>query len=521
MVIYDYYLQSLRSPDPTWHAKEEEKELLAPALRGIGEELLSLVIEGSDAKQWTKWLRAPLEHALAAGNIALAKKLLGAGADGSAGWSGARGRSLLLAAAEGGGEGAVRMMIDAGAGADVNVVKDFGIKYTPLHYAAHSNDIDTIRLLMKCGASADTRCTNGDTPLHMAARRDNAEAVLELLLLGANPNIGMPASSNETPLQGAFGQYAYGSVATLLEGGACANICDWDGTFLIHEAARIGSGYFMQLVLRSGGKVDVKDKDGQTPLHVAAASGNMDAIEYLLKARAPVGARDRDRETPLHTAARAGYAAIAERLLRAGSDVEARDAYGLTPLHACFTSTKIDAEDTVRVLLHSGADVNAADNVGDTVRDCFKLLPIEKIAGQPATSRAYQARVGSLLDQAVLDSAWRRRGWLVILRERECTTREDAAKRLLLRDSEKEENPSEQDTAGRCAGESNGGKKYLGFLADDGEEGVRLFGRVSDVCTTKRRRRDGQSSRKQFHVFGAYTVGLEQDGIFRNIISYL
>lgn len=50
--------------------------------------MLSLVLEGSDAKQWSEWLRVPLEYALATGNVELAGDLLDAGADGSAGWSG-------------------------------------------------------------------------------------------------------------------------------------------------------------------------------------------------------------------------------------------------------------------------------------------------------------------------------------------------------------------------------------------------------------------------------------------------
>lgn len=42
-------------------------------LRGLGEKLLSLVQKGADSKQWAKWLRLPLEHALAKEKLETAK----------------------------------------------------------------------------------------------------------------------------------------------------------------------------------------------------------------------------------------------------------------------------------------------------------------------------------------------------------------------------------------------------------------------------------------------------------------
>ena len=65
--------------------------------------IFKLVARGSTHEQWTEWLRVPLEHAAAAGNVELFNDLLSAGANASAGWSGGcGGRSLLGAAARGG-----------------------------------------------------------------------------------------------------------------------------------------------------------------------------------------------------------------------------------------------------------------------------------------------------------------------------------------------------------------------------------------------------------------------------------
>ena len=64
----------------------------------------------------------PLEHAAARGNLDLVNSLLQAGVDGSAGWRGCRGRTLLDAAAVGGNPDVVTALLRAGAQPDVNVV---------------------------------------------------------------------------------------------------------------------------------------------------------------------------------------------------------------------------------------------------------------------------------------------------------------------------------------------------------------------------------------------------------------
>lgn len=53
------------------------------------------------SERWRKWLREPLELAAADGIVDLFTRLMDAGADGSAGWRGANGRTLLSAAAYG------------------------------------------------------------------------------------------------------------------------------------------------------------------------------------------------------------------------------------------------------------------------------------------------------------------------------------------------------------------------------------------------------------------------------------
>lgn len=93
-------------------------------LDGFEVEIFKLVREGATSEQWQEWLRAPLEHAAAKGNMDLFTRLMDAGANGSAGWRGCRGRTLLGAAARGRNEKMVFELVKAGAAPDIDVVFD-------------------------------------------------------------------------------------------------------------------------------------------------------------------------------------------------------------------------------------------------------------------------------------------------------------------------------------------------------------------------------------------------------------
>ena len=92
------------------------------SLEGLETEIFKLVSSSATPEQWKEWLRVPLEHAAARGNLGLFNKLLEAGANGGAGWRGCDGRTLLDAAALGGNKDVVSGLLRAGAQPDVNVV---------------------------------------------------------------------------------------------------------------------------------------------------------------------------------------------------------------------------------------------------------------------------------------------------------------------------------------------------------------------------------------------------------------
>src|SRR5262245_24044353 len=78
----------------------------------------------------------------------------------------------------------VRTLIDQRA--DVNVPDVEGM--TALHWAAHWNDLDLARRLIRAGANAKAANRYGVTPLHEASTVGNAQMIEALLKAGADPN---------------------------------------------------------------------------------------------------------------------------------------------------------------------------------------------------------------------------------------------------------------------------------------------------------------------------------------------
>lgn len=67
-----------------------------------------------------------------------------------------------------------------------------------LYYAAASNALECVRVLLRNGADPNLKCERGNTPLHMAFKNDNRGIIGLLLSHGGNPEA--PNEANETPL---------------------------------------------------------------------------------------------------------------------------------------------------------------------------------------------------------------------------------------------------------------------------------------------------------------------------------
>lgn len=188
-------------------------------LNGLELEIFTLVSYSATPEQWAEWLRAPLEHAAARGNVDLVDALLGAGAGGGAGWSGCRGRTLLHAAALGGSAKVMFALLRAGAQPDVNVVA-LGSKRSALYVATMCGHTEAARCLLVAGADVDFEDpVDQRTVLHAAARGGHEQLVNDLLIGGADPNVSN-MNDGRTPLHVAARHGHAGIVSSLVLRGA-------------------------------------------------------------------------------------------------------------------------------------------------------------------------------------------------------------------------------------------------------------------------------------------------------------
>eukprot|EP00752_Nemacystus_decipiens_P009801 g8749.t1 len=156
-------------------------EQRANILQGAGAMIFNMVCERSTPEQWSEWLRVPLEHAASTANADLVDKLLKAGADGSAGWKGCNGQTLLHAGAEGGNERVMSALIRAGAKEDMNVQAG-AAERAPLHLAAN----DRLRLVVEIPETAEAR----GPPQGRPSRRARRGQVKVEVTMGGVPNGG-------------------------------------------------------------------------------------------------------------------------------------------------------------------------------------------------------------------------------------------------------------------------------------------------------------------------------------------
>lgn len=170
-------------------------------LEGFGAILLDLVSNHSTQRQWSEWLKVPLELCLRRGDSDLVSRLLVAGSVAREGAKGKEGHPLLLAAiAERHHDKVEEAAPEQGARGGTGAGSAAG--GSNLH-----GDVANARTRQECSAL-----------LHDAARRGDADIVSELLEKGAD--VDMPDSDGRSPLRAAVSRCSLPVVTVLLDHGA-------------------------------------------------------------------------------------------------------------------------------------------------------------------------------------------------------------------------------------------------------------------------------------------------------------
>ncbi len=275
---------------------------------------------------------------------------------------------------------AAKILLENGAEVDA---KD-GSGETALKMAAESGSLDSAKLLLNRGADVNARGIMDMTSLMIAARRRNLDMVKLLVQHGAY--IDAQDRGGRTALMQAAERGALGVAKYLLERGADVNAQGYGGTTALMVAARSGHLDMFALLLDKGADLYVTTQYGRTALTesamiarfqiqqvlkrrgqgltlpVAAFFGDVEEVQHLLTNGADPNARDSTGETALMKAVRWKGPVRTRPHIRWGKDFGKQDKDGAELAGVAVSYGPA----MTKILLESGADVNAKDKSGKT-----------------------------------------------------------------------------------------------------------------------------------------------------------
>lgn len=365
-----------------------------------------LIRAGANANAQNDLGVTPLSLACANGNAPMVQKLVASGANPNAALR--SGETPLMTCARTGNVEAVNSLLARGA--DVNA-KETRRGQTALMWAVSQKHPEVVRALIQHGADVQARSEGGFTPLLFAARVGDVDSARVLLEAGAKANEATPEDGSALVLASASGHEPLAIL--LLEKGAEPNATDAYGTTALHNTVLTGlpvvgrltrstvNSYLFRpnmpelakALLARGANPNARitkknpefsselsytDPVGATPFFMAAATNDRSFMRLLADNGADPKLMTNDKATPLMVAAGMGRTAerpeaeeksafeTAKLAVELGADVNAADESGQTSLH--FASY-IGADAITQFLLEKGAKADVKDSYGMTPLD--------------------------------------------------------------------------------------------------------------------------------------------------------
>lgn len=197
---------------------------------------------------------------------------------------------------------------------------DYSYQITPLIYATSTGNTAMMLELLKLGADPNIQDSEGRTAIYVAAARGDRKAVLSL----KNANANYFIQENDLGLNPMHIAIINGhsDVFELLYeiDQRFLYVKDNQNKLPIHFAAQKQNniGILKSLLQKNKTVIDVKDNVGKAAIHHAASVGNTEAISMLLKAGADIDAKDNKGFNALEHAISASHKDSAELLNQSG-----------------------------------------------------------------------------------------------------------------------------------------------------------------------------------------------------------
>ena len=233
---------------------------------------------------------------------------------------------------------------------------------TALWHAMHRRKEDCADILIEAGADVNKEYDDG-TLLAWSARQGFQRNIAKLLKAGADVN-----ASNVNPpiIEAVKGGHEF-CLKLLIDAGAtvnCTNKYFGRETAMMTAAEKTNTGC-MKILKNAGADVTSEDSTGKSALEFAVESGSLQSIELLINWGADVNHVDKYGEPALMKAlTKDANPDCVQLLIKHGVNVKSKDSSGKSAL---VYAAENSCEQSMRILIEEGADVNMAVNQGNEV----------------------------------------------------------------------------------------------------------------------------------------------------------